>query len=435
MTTAYDNNGRNYLYVAGRTQGLLVYDMTDINTPVYSNTIPITSLDSQYVMNLTQQGNYLFLAMGDHWDTAGTRASLAIIDVTNPATPVIEDIWHSTDTVNGAGIVRVQGNFAYLGAMQQGLFVLDVTLKNDIQFASQLIPNKTWPDASGGVTKMNARGMAINNDILYLAYDNGGIRIINISNPYAPVETGRYANVALMGKPRAYNNVVLNDTLLYVAHDYCGMEILNVKDTSNIQLLSWYNPWQCDVHYTLFDWWGNDAHLNEVVYDAGCKTVFFSAGQTEILAINVADPYNPDSCEMFGTLTNNMGTWGISAYQDKLFASYIYCVIPFSSNFSGIKMVEWDQNCSIGLHEQETYNGYKVYPNPTRNYCTVRSDKEFTGNLRWELRTITGELVNSKTEFIVGKECKVDLNGLNTGTYILHLHTEAQNMYLRVIVE
>ncbi len=420
MTTAYDNNGQNYLYVAARSQGLMIYDMANINVPVFSNSISIASLDSQYVMNLTQSGNYLFLAMGDHWDTTGTRASLAIINVANPAIPVIEDIWHSTDTVNGSAIVKVQGNYAFLGGMQQGLFILDVSVKNNIQFVSQFIPPINWPDASGGPAKFNARGMEVKNNILYLCYDNGGIRVIDITNKSVPVETGRYANAALIGKPRAYNNIYLNDSLLYVAHDFCGMEILNVKDTSNIQLLSWWNPRQCDVYYGLFDWWGSTLHMNEIVYDSACKTVFMSGGQTEIMAMNVADPYNPDSCEMFGTHTNNLGTWGISKYQDKLFAAYIWAVIPFSSNFSGIKMIQYDA-CAVGIEEELVDGGFRIYPNPANSAVTIELKSLALNDYKYEIRDITGKLIISNSIFSGAKILNFSVEGIAKGVYMISI--------------
>src|SRR5205085_7057044 len=111
--------------------------------------------------------------------------------------------------LGGSGIVKVEGNYAYLGAMTHGLVILDVTDKNNIQFASRFVPSIYYPDANPTPSFYNARGMEVKNDIVYLCYDAGGLRIINVQDKLNPVETGRYSNPVMNGLPRAYNNIIL----------------------------------------------------------------------------------------------------------------------------------------------------------------------------------------------------------------------------------
>ncbi|MBK7338040.1 MAG: hypothetical protein IPJ00_18595 [Saprospirales bacterium] len=145
-------------------------------------------------------GNYLYLALGNHFGTAA-RAPAWPVDVSIPASPMLLDVWISPGPEGGAGIVLVEGDYAYLGAMGNGLFILDVSNPNEIEFISDFVPDIFYPDPNPDSAKFNARGMALRDQIVYLCYDAGGLRIINVSDKENPKETGRYANPALNGLP------------------------------------------------------------------------------------------------------------------------------------------------------------------------------------------------------------------------------------------
>jgi hypothetical protein len=132
------------------------------------------------------------------------------------------------------------------------MLLINQTLFKNPFFKPSIHFPKINPDASEQL-KINVRQIAAKNDILYVCYDAGGVRIVNATNKTTLVETGQYSNPALINRARAYNNLVLNDSLVYVATDYCGMEILNVKDTSQITQTSWWNPWNCETASNTWD--------------------------------------------------------------------------------------------------------------------------------------------------------------------------------------
>lgn len=68
LTMQQDQQGLPYLYVANKEAGLKVYNIADIKKPKLASTISAKSFASLHVMNLTQDGNYLYLAIGNHFN-------------------------------------------------------------------------------------------------------------------------------------------------------------------------------------------------------------------------------------------------------------------------------------------------------------------------------------------------------------------------------
>lgn len=406
MTMQHDKNNRPYLYVAAKAGGLKIYNLS--NTALVE-TVPVSLLNNHHVMNVHQDGNYLYLALGDHFNVF-SQGGMAIINITDPTNAVVEDVWDST-WVGGAGIVKTEGNYAYLGAMFNGLVILNVTNKNNITYVSRLIPNTQYPNfvAWPGTLKYNVRGMQVKNDIVYTAYDAGGFRIINCENKFYPVETGRYCNALFTNQARAYNNVVLNDTLAYVTVDYCGLEILNIKDTSHITLLGWWNPWTCPTVDSAV-WNASPGHTNEIEYNSNCELVFISSGKGDMHVVDVSDPTMPDSCNYYGGGGNGIGTWGISAYQDTIFLSYICTNEPFTSNYTGIKVLSHN-SCQTSNENIQSNLGVKFYPNPSTELIQLVPVSE---NFEVRIFDISGKEifygVNQKTIFT---------SDLSDGLYIL----------------
>lgn len=338
LTSKHDNQGKPYLYIAAKEGGLKIFDIS--GTPALIKTIATTNFASLHVMNLSQNGNYLYLALGNHFGTAVQNPGFAIIDVTDPANAAVRSYWTNTAVTGGAGIVETEGNYAYLGAMKNGLYIFDITDKTLPVKKSVFIPSLYFPDASPDPNKYNARGMVVKNDIVYLCYDAGGLRIINVTDKQNPKQTGKFSNPDLNGKPRAYNNMVLDGSTVYAAVDFCGMEILNVIDTSNIKLISWWNPWNC--HTNPLNWFSSNGHANEIVFDAVKKMVFISSGKSDLQIVDVSNPAIPVFKYEYGGVNNGIGTWGVSVYSNNIYLTYICSAIPFASSWTGVKILQYN---------------------------------------------------------------------------------------------
>lgn len=419
VTMMHDILGQPYLYVAQKEGGLKIYDINSINMPVLMRAITIDQFDSLHVMNLTQSGNYLYLALGNHFGTSSQAAGVAIVDISTPSNAVVTAFWKNTQPDGGAGIVAVEGNYAYLGAMKYGLITLDISNKQQIKFVSQFIPDLAYPDAKPDTSKYNARGMVVKNDIVYLCFDAGGLRIINVADKTHPKETGRYSNPAVTGRPRAYNNIVVDDSLAYIAVDYCGMEILNVSDAANIKLTSWWNPWNC-TEGTGLNWFGSAGHANEICFNKECKLIFLSTGKSDMYAVDVSDPSHPDSTGIYGGTSNNLGTWGINFFQNQIYLSYICAVIPFASNWTGVKILKYNNQCNnnvVSFSEQDIH----LYPNPSSDVLYISLNDTFLSKEKSQvaITNLLGEIFLPTQVTPTADGIKIALPPLTEGTYLI----------------
>lgn len=351
LTALHDQQGRDYLYVAGMEDGLRIYDISNTTSVNELGGISFSDLNDLAANSLHQDGDYLYVALGNHFSN-DQNPGLAVIDVSDPENASLLDVWTHDDPTGGAGVVRVQDNYAYLGGMQHGLFVLDISNKSNVTEVSQFVPDISFPNATNpDPDKYNARGMHVANDLVYLCYDAGGIRIIDVSDKQDPQETGRYSLPEIDNLPRAYNNAILIHNLLYVAIDYCGLEVLDVSDTANITQLAWWNPWDCTS--SSLAWFTSPGHTNELAYIEGCNLLGISSGKSEAVFVDISDPAQPVLCDSFGSISSQHGTWGISAYGNTFYLAYIHVPlgIPFFSNWAGIRAVTVDNECVTGVSE------------------------------------------------------------------------------------
>lgn len=341
MTMRQDESGKPILYVANKDAGLRIYDIS--GQPRLIKTIDRKALHSLDVMNLSQSGRHLLLALGNTF-SSNQKSGVAVIDVSDPARATVEDIWDDSKERGGSGAVEVEGDSVFLAAMKNGLLTFDLSRDGRLHFVSSFVPELNFPDARPDKSKINARGLSVRNGLVYLLYDAGGLRIIDVRNKNRPVEIGRYSNPVMNKKPRAYNNLVLDGDLAYVAADYCGLEVLDIGNPSRIRQVSWWNPAKCEE--SAWRWFKSPIHTNEIAFDRGCKTLFMSSGKSDMQVVNVSDPAHPRPLGEYGGVDNDIGTWGVSKHGRNVYLSYICTLgIPFSSRWSGVKILRYNDSC------------------------------------------------------------------------------------------
>jgi len=151
-----DEGGRDYLYVASKSGGVLIFDNSTSPAQLISE-VSIDNFGDHHAMHLTQQGDYLYIALGDFFG-GESKVGLAIIDIRDPNNPITTDYWESTDILEGSAIVIVEDEYAYLGAMSKGIFVFDISDKNEIVLTEQFIPDVNFPVPNpNSVQEPNAR--------------------------------------------------------------------------------------------------------------------------------------------------------------------------------------------------------------------------------------------------------------------------------------
>jgi hypothetical protein len=396
LYTAYDELGRSYFYVANKGGGLSIYNDANQSNPQHIHTIPTSDFDSLEVMNMHQQGNFLYLALGNFFgDTAVRQApGMAVVDITNPATAFVTDYWKSSTVTRGSSGIWTEGNYCYLAAMEDGLIIFDVTDENDILFTSQFVPDINIPVPNPTEVQMpNGRGLQWRNDTIFMCYDAGGLSIIDVSNKALPTEIIRYINAGALNVQQAYNNITLNGNLAYIALDYCGMEIIDISDVNNINQLSWWNPWGCETPQNL--WFNSVGHTNQITLDPQEEIIFLSAGGSELRIVDVSNPSQPDSCSGYGVAFNALACWGATVHQDRVFLNYINSLFPYVGLWSGVKTIRWQVITDIEDFETETFKIHPAYPNPFSESTQIEFELQQPQTIQIEIYNALGKKVKT----------------------------------------
>lgn len=433
LTPLIDRLERPYLYVASNELGLRIYETDPVlNLATSLDTVQLGSKAS----SLDQSGNLLILGLGDIFrDTAGPL-KVASIDVTNPLNPIILDTWidpnPTPNRVSGVGVVRIVGDLVYLGGMGEGLVILDISDPNNLSFVSKLYPSIAFPHPNNAVEKVNARGMAIRDSLVFLSYDAGGVRVINCADPFNPVQIMEFANditYVPQNMPRAYNHLALDDTVLYAAVDYCGVEVWGVGDPLAPVLLHHWNPEGCPGGGTI--WSGADVHTNELKILPGCDLLFVSTAKSELMVLDIADPYQPFVVDSFGTVLDTTGTWGLDLNNEYVYLTYVNVpdlpIVdePFLSNWGGVKQLSYT-HCGAELTEVE-HEVLRLYPNPANKFVQI----QVAGSFSYQLLNVEGRvrMAGEGVDFI-----HLNVEDLESGMYFFSLDNDLSRQTLKLMV-
>jgi len=437
LSSRIDRLGRPYIYMACSDSGLMVLDISEPGSPQVASRMYPSVFGGLKVMNLEQYGNLLYLAVGDLAGN-GQNPGLAILDISDPADPLLLETYTHAPFTHGSAIVKVHEGFAYLGAMEEGIVVLDVIDPENIAFRSSFLPpDPTWPDIVN--YPANARGMAITGDMLYLAFDAGALRAIDISDPGALTEVGRYVNPShpIFTNP-AYNNVLVLNDRLYATIDYCGLEIVDISDPGNMTQVNWLNPWNCSG----FNWFGSDGHDNEMLTALGDSLLFVSGADSEIMVYDITDPDEPVLKGGHILPNDSAATWGVDLFGDLVVGNFInnhgLPLQPYDSKYGGVVLFNWEVDISTGLHEDPIGNELlTVFPNPTDGIFTIRMPQGLPWIQDLVITDIIGRPVQKAGILNGGPEntVTVDLSGHDVGLYLIVCTLGDQRLVSRLVLE
>jgi hypothetical protein len=222
--------------------------------------------------------------------------------------------------------------------MEHGVFIFDVADPARIRKVAAILPDLHFPAKNPGrIQHPNARGLTLQDHLLFVAFDAGGLRIVDVRDRLKPREIGRYINAAMLKKQQAYNNVYIDGTTAYCAVDYAGLEIIDVRAPANMQQIAWWNPWKANTLANV--WFNSPGHTNQLEYDTKRKLVYLSAGDSDLQVVDVSDKAKPKLSAVYGGPKDNTGVWGLTITNDRVYLAYITAVIPFRSTWAGIKAV------------------------------------------------------------------------------------------------
>lgn len=427
LTMAHDNRGLPLLYVANKEAGLVIYDVNQATTPQLLSQTSIFEWGGLDVMNLCQSGDYLFLALGNSF-TNPQSAGIAIVNISNPASPVVTSFYTVPGSSTGSGIVAVEGDYAYLGAMRSGLIVFDISDKSSIVQRSQFLPDINYPYPNPPNPNFyNARGLEVKNGIVYLCFDAGGLRVVNCVNPLLPVETGHFANPLLyfpFNLTRAYNNIVLDNNIAYIAVDYCGVEAIDISDTSALNLIGWWNPQNCPNN----NWFTSPVHSNEIRINKACSQLYVSTGKSEFYVLDISNPSLPDSCNYFGDVSDTAATWGVNYYDNFIYLAYTCTFgIPFFANYTGLKTLSFN-SCTVGI-DNPFSRSTLAFPNPAHSNFRLNLSE---ANEKMPLVKLS-DLFGRVLTYIKPESTVYDISSLPQGAYFLEWDIDGHAYFTKLI--
>lgn len=339
LSVVVDSRRHTRLYVALNQGGLAVLE-SDRPTaaPREVARLGLEAFRGLAVMHLTQQGDKLYVALGEFFNAQGARAGAALVDIAEPSRPRVTALWTSSEPLRGSAGITVTGNHVFLAAMRAGVIVLRESNQR-LEHVATFQPDIHYPRPNPGPTQHpNARGITVRGSLAFLAYDAGGLRVLDIRDPRNLQEVGRYVNPQMGGKPQAFNQVALAGDLAYISTDYAGLEVVDVRDPRQPKSVGWWNPWNAQTLGNL--WFNSPGHTNQLVLDSQAKRAWLSAGDSELLVVDVASPARPRLVARFGQPGDRLGAWGVATANGRAYLTYVRAAIPFASTWQGIKLVE-----------------------------------------------------------------------------------------------
>ncbi|HVT10944.1 MAG TPA: hypothetical protein VHE55_01650 [Fimbriimonadaceae bacterium] len=323
---------RPYLYAARNEGGVVVLDS---DRPRQAALVPKKDLGGLDATTLFQRGNSLYVALGNFFNPSGSKYGVARIDVSHPDHPRVVDLFESDDKERGASGLAMRGDILAMGLMSHGVAIFD-TSGAAIRLLTVFRPDPDYPVKKPKEPHVpNARGLAFDGDTLYVAYDAGGLRAIDLADAVHPREIGRYLQAGMKKKQQAYNNLVVDGSLAYVAVDYAGVEVVDISSPEHIKPVSWWDPWHAERPGNI--WLNSKGHASQLVFDKPHKTLYVAAGDSDMVALDVSDPAHPRQTGSFGRPGDGLGTWAVEMSPGRLYLSYILAVVPFRGTWAGVK--------------------------------------------------------------------------------------------------
>lgn len=205
--------------VAAESAGLLIADVSHPAAPVVRKNFNTTGT----ARGVAIAGQFAYVADG----TAG----LQIIDISDPQAPARVG---GLDTSGEAYDVAVEGPYAYVADRAAGLQVIDVS-------------DPAAPVRAGGYnTPGDAYGVAVSGSIVYVADGASGLQVIDVSDPAAPRRVGGsgYAiQLEPFGGSAKAGNVAISGSHVFIAQQEDGdggIEIIDVSNPASPQREGYY---------------------------------------------------------------------------------------------------------------------------------------------------------------------------------------------------
>jgi hypothetical protein len=218
FVAGFDISG-NYAYVIFKNN-LKVLDISSPESPVMlAGSLGLTGNANK----IRIEGNHAFIASGS--------AGVHIININNPAQPVLIQTIKVSNRANYASDIAVQGSNLFVADSEIGLVIWDMT-------------NISSPSMIGSFSLGSFGRIVMTGNFAYLSQYDGKFRVVNISNVSNPVVLKTVNSSADEIKAMS-----INADTLYVGHSFSGFSVYDITDKANPLLMTELDT---DCIYDLF---------------------------------------------------------------------------------------------------------------------------------------------------------------------------------------
>jgi hypothetical protein len=331
-----------HAYIACNEDGLIIVNIATLTE--------VSRLDTDvYLWGVFVKGNNAYLA---------DLGSLIVVDITDPATPIIIGSFETTPVTSS--FVAVKDDYAYIGDTTKGFSVFDVSDKtNPIQL--------DHIDVLDGVL-----GLEISGNYLYIIAFPYYFHIYNITNPANPVEVGSYncttqpfgltiqGNYAYLGiydrfsiiditdKTNPYEiggvdtlpfiyDILIDGNFAYLACEADGLQIIDLSVLTNPTIVSTTNL---------------QVNAYEIVGYNNYVIIGHSSGMT---TVDVTNPNNPTIVYDYNMF--DIGISSLKRQDDLLFAATYHEGIRIFNISNPTRPIEIGFNNSIYYAQDIVYDG------------------------------------------------------------------------------
>jgi hypothetical protein len=259
----YYESAQKYLYTACRTDGLKIFDMTDVEAPVeigkYKHPNSSVAITGVYVDN-----NRAYLACG--------ISGALVVDVSDSASPsLLQEV-----DLPGAWVVYsyavdayANSNYFWIADLLNGIRIVDVEDIDTPKLTNVLLPN--------------VRDLEVSGSYMYASVESGGMDIIDISDPKNPERVSIFLT---SGNAEA---VSVDGNFAYVAYEFgsAGIRILDVTDKAK--------------PITDKQWAYAEADANSIIQFPGETSLYITSDQAGMKKIDASEKTAMHSIASFDT--------------------------------------------------------------------------------------------------------------------------------------
>lgn len=288
--------------IADRNNGLVIVDTTN-----HAGMLPLlTQIPSKDARDVAIDGNYAYLA--------DFEEGLRIVDIRTPGSAFL---LKTMDPIPGQEMkpvsVSVLGNYAYLATGDQGIRIVNVLDKQiPTQVQQILVPGQADarnvalvaynPQIQGPEAYKadpNAPGVKV---YAYVANGLFGLQVLDVSNPSQSIPIAMNLDAQIVHLQGIAMDVAIVGDRAYLAYDGGGLFILNIADPANPQFLGEFNL--------------SETENRAVSLAAEGQTVYLAALSHGIRLFDVSTPSAPIKISQFDSPASvvNMAVQGNYAF-------------------------------------------------------------------------------------------------------------------------